>query len=159
MASRTLEPDDLFAYMEGAIAQRFIRDDKMLNQQLARLDTAPDPDGRYRVNDFYCFDTTWQSVLIALIGRADRVLMDLRGFSEDNRGCLFELGALGEANHLTKIVLLTDGDTDRKAAQLALGQVGAQPVVWQDASRVDGAKAEKILQELLEAKPAASHRN
>lgn len=152
LASRTLEPDDLFAYMEGSIAQRFIKDDTMLKNQLAQLDTAPDADGRYRVNDFYCFDTTWQNVLMALIGRADRVLMDLRGLSENNRGCLFELKALGEANHLTKIVLLTDGDTDTKAAQLALGHGPAQRVVWEDASQVDGAKAQKILQELLDAK-------
>lgn len=153
LASRTLEPDDLFAFMEGSIAQRFIKDEAMLKKQLAQLDTAPDADGRYRVNDFYCFDTTWQSVLLALVGRADRVLMDLRGLTDKNLGCLFELKALGEAGHLAKIVLLTDRDTDGQAARAALGVSAAEDrIVWEDASRVDAAKARKILQQLVEAK-------
>ncbi|MBM4264419.1 MAG: hypothetical protein FJ145_23710 [Deltaproteobacteria bacterium] len=159
LASRTLAPDDLFAYMEGSIAQRYIKDEATLKEQLAKLDTRPDADGRYRVNDFYCYDTTWQSVLMALVGRADRVLMDLRGLSENSRGCLYELQALSEANHLTKIVLLTDGNTDTKAAEAALSRAADSRVIWQDASRVDAAKAEDILRALLEAKARSGNRN
>jgi hypothetical protein len=35
LASRTMDSDDLFTYLQGALAQRFIRDEKMLHQELA----------------------------------------------------------------------------------------------------------------------------
>jgi hypothetical protein len=151
LASRTMDPDDLFAYIQGSIANRFIEDQVALRKQLENLDTRADIDGLFRVNDFYCFDSTWQAVLLALVARSDHVLMDLRGFTAENRGCLFELETLARAQHLGKIVLLTDGKTDRDAARAGLRESAeSNRIVWQDAGKVDSSKAQKILRDLIE---------
>ena len=81
----------------AAGATRFIASPAQVPARLAEFDLAPDPDGRYRVNECYCFDSTWQAALAALVQRADVVLMDLRGFQARNAGCRHELGVLAHA--------------------------------------------------------------
>ena len=58
------------------------------------MDVEPDRDGRFRINEFCCRDDTWQATVVALIERADAVVMDLRGFTAERRGCEFELKEL-----------------------------------------------------------------
>src|SRR4029453_9132797 len=46
------------------------------------------------------------------MGNCDLVAMDLRGFSPDNKGCVFELQSLVAHVPLSKIMLLIDATTD-----------------------------------------------
>ena len=113
----------------------------------------PDPDGRFRVADFYCFDSTWKLALAALVARADVVLMDLRGLVAGNLGCLHELDVLAQSGHLQRVVLLFDRRTDRAAANGAIG-ADSPRFVWFDAEALDNASAEAVVGRLLEAHPA-----
>jgi hypothetical protein len=92
------------------------------------MDTRPDWDGRYRVNDFFCHDDTWRTVLSRLANECDAVLMDLRGFSRENTGCVFEIQELVRVVPLNKVVLIIDNRTDeeslRAIAQRAAAQAG-----------------------------------
>ena len=74
-------------------------------------------DGRYAINEFLCLANVWQAVVDRLVDSADVVLMDLRGFSADNRGAAFELGLTVQRVRLSKLVLMMDGTTD--ATQVA----------------------------------------
>ena len=47
-----------------------------------------------------------------LAREADAVLMDLRGFTPTNRGCIFEIEQLIASISLHRIVLVVDGATD-----------------------------------------------
>lgn len=100
LLSRTLDPDDLFTFLNGRLADRFIASAEEIPRKVAEMDLRPDPDGRYRVNEFHCFDSTWQPALRALVEASDVVLMDLRGCKPENRGCRFELRVLAGAPHL-----------------------------------------------------------
>ena len=51
---------------------------------------------------------------------SDVVLMDLRGFQAHNAGCRYELTTLAQASRELRVVALTDGLTDRAAAQEAI---------------------------------------
>jgi hypothetical protein len=153
LISRTLDPDDLFTYFSGHLADRFVADTARLSRQLAELDLLPDPDGRYRVNELYCFDTTWQAALAALVQRAHVVLMDLRGFQPNNLGCRHELGVLAHAANLTRVVVLHDAATAREVAESDIGQAPAGRFVWQDAGGFSQGKTDEIL-EVLMAPPA-----
>jgi len=113
VVSRTLDPDELFAYLNGRLAERFVANETEVPRRVADLDMAPDPDGRYRVNECYCFDTTWRPVLAALLAKGRRGAHDLRGFKAKNEGCIHELGALAQARHLQRVVLLHDPHTER----------------------------------------------
>lgn len=149
LISRTLDPDDLFTFLGGRLGERFIASPAQVPQRLADFDLQPDPDGRYRVNECYCFDGTWQAALAALVQRADVVLMDLRGFQAKNAGCRHELGVLSQAPNVHRVVLLHDKRTDRVAAD---GDIAAAPqgrFVWVDAGRLTQGKVVQILGQLL----------
>jgi hypothetical protein len=133
LISHTLDADDLFTYLSGRLAERFIATPQDVPARLDAFDLAPDHDGRFRINECYCTDASWQAALRALVARADHVLMDLRNFAAHNAGCRFELGVLAVATHLRRIVILHDQRTDRTTAQADLGAT-AQHITWIDMS-------------------------
>jgi hypothetical protein len=112
LASRTIEPHELLDFASGKLARRFIDGPPALEQRMAERDTAPDADGRYRVNDFFCYDNAWRLALTRLVGDSDVVLMDLRGFSRKNAGCVFEIEQLAALAPLAKVIFLVDARTD-----------------------------------------------
>lgn len=156
LISRTLDPDDLFAFLNGQLAGRFIASAEDIGPRLAALDLRPDPDGRYRVNEHYCFDTTWQPALRALVESSDVVLMDLRGFRPENKGCRFELRVLAGAPHLRRVALLYDATTAREAAEAELAGAAAERFVWLEAGRLDGGKTSQVLATLFATASATS---
>ena len=71
---------------------------RSLQRRLAAQDEERDPDGRFRVNEFCCADTTWQATVVELMARAEVVLMDLRGISRERlyRGADLKAIAAGD---------------------------------------------------------------
>jgi hypothetical protein len=112
LAASTVEPHEFLAFASGNLAGSFIHDRQRLEQHLAAMDLRPDPDGRFRVNEFFCYDDTWKMSLSRLVGVSDAVLMDLRGFSRANQGAAFELRELINLTPLSRVVLVVDDTTD-----------------------------------------------
>jgi len=148
LALRNLEPDELFGFLSGRLRERFINDNAGLQQALSSLDLSSDPDGRYRVNEFFCFDGSWKMVLAALVGKADRVLMDLRGYSADRAGCSHELSVLARQAHLQKLVVLFDADTDKTGAERLLADSRLK-IDWIDSGKKTADSAGAVLKTLL----------
>ncbi len=146
---RTLDADDIFAFIDRRLAERFIRRPEDVSARLAEFDLTPDAEGRFRINECYCHDSTWQPALAALVERTDVVLMDLRSFSAHNEGCKHELGVLARAERVARVVVLTDGDTDRAAAQAAIADAPAGRFMWLDTARVDRGTRRAVLQSLF----------
>jgi hypothetical protein len=144
LSGRTLEPDELVGFLEGRTGQRYIAGSSDLERQLAALPMEPDHDRRWRISEFCCYDTTWQAVLEALLARADAVLMDLRGFTAANQGCLYELNRLAASGHLGGVLILCDGNTDRALAGQALEQARC-PVQWLDGKEIRAGALERLL--------------
>ncbi len=130
LLSRTLDPDDLFTFLNGRLATRFIGSEAQVAERLRGFDLLPDPDGRYRVNECYCFDSTWKAALEALVQQTDVVLMDLRGFHEGKDGCRHELRVLARAPGLQRVVLLHDASTKRAVAESDVAGSAAGRFVW-----------------------------
>jgi hypothetical protein len=149
LADRTLDADDIYTFLDGRLAARFIQTPADVAPRLAAFDMARDADGRFRVNECCCNDTTWQQTLNALVARSDVVLMDLRSFQVHNAGCRYELGALAGAPRLARVVVLTDGDTDRAAAHGATAGAPAERFVWLDTSVIDAGKRREVLASLF----------
>lgn len=150
LASRTLEPHELVAFVEGRLEDRYISSADQLHTQLAQVQEHPDHDGRWRVHEFCCYANSWKPTLEALLSRSDAVLMDLRGFSSRNAGCSHELQRIGQSRHLGSAVLLVDRHTDRVAAQQALGAHPAAAITWQPAEQRRIAAAAAVLAPLLQ---------
>ena len=121
LARRTVEPHEFLDFISGKLARRFIDSPATLEQRMQERDTRPDRDLRFRVNDFFCYDDTWKMVLSRLAGDSDAVLMDLRGFSTKNAGCVFELGELARIVPLEHVVFVVDRRTDEQLLAEKLG--------------------------------------
>lgn len=150
LALRTIDADDVFTFLDGRLHERFVASPAGLAQRLAAFAPGPDLDGRWRVEECYCHDTTWQDALRALVGRSDVVLMDLRGFQAHNAGCRFELETLSAAPRPLRVVLLADARTDRAAAQASMAPGAAARFAWVDASRFDAACRREVIARLFE---------
>ena len=111
-ATANLDLSEAARYLTGRFRSLYISSDADREKRLAELDCAPDPDGRYRTNDFFCFDDTWRRTFIDLLARSDAVLVDLSGYGPQNLGVAFELGHLLGTRPLGSFVLVTDGKTD-----------------------------------------------
>jgi hypothetical protein len=86
-----------------------------------------------------------------LMARSDLVLMDLRGFSSGNQGCIFELQALIDSVPIDRLILLIDGTTEFPALRRTLLEL------WQDMSAAspNAGRPQAILQ-FLEVEGSAA---
>jgi hypothetical protein len=120
LATSTMEPHEFLDFLSGKLARRFIDNPQTLDLRLAQSDSMPDYDGQFRVNDFFCHDDTWRIVLSRLVRESDAVLMDLRGFSAQNAGCIFEISELVNLMPLDQVVFIVDSSTDEGFLQEVL---------------------------------------
>lgn len=124
MAQQTLDPQELLLFVRGRAREQFVAGHAQLAQRLTALDEAPDPDGRYRVNELFCFDRIWQHGVAALLARSRAVLLDLRGYTAARAGTSFEIGLLARADALRRTVCLVDERTDLAAVHTTVGAHG-----------------------------------
>jgi hypothetical protein len=112
LVTSTVEPHEFLDFLAGRLSRRFLHGEADLEQRVASRDRGPDPDGRYRLNEFFCHADTWQGTMGRLAAEADVVLMDLRSFSPTDQGCITELAHMLAAVPLDRVLLIEDATTD-----------------------------------------------
>jgi hypothetical protein len=112
LATSLIEPDELFQFWSRRLRRIFLANEADIQSRLHTLDVSRDPDLRYRINEWFCHDNTWQAAVKALAQRSAVVLMDLRGFGKQNRGCEFELEMLLDVVLVSRVLLLVDETTE-----------------------------------------------
>lgn len=112
LATSTIEPHEFLDFVSGKLDRRFIDSGRTLDLRIDQMDLAPDGEGQFRVTEFFCHDDTWKLTLSRLAGESDAVLMDLRGFSPANAGCVFEIHELFNLVDLQRVVFVVDETTD-----------------------------------------------
>jgi hypothetical protein len=117
LAERALGALMLEAFLLRRADQLFLRTDDDVRRRLAKLCSLLEGDLRYPVNSVYCYSSAWQEAVKLLATEANAVLMDLRGFSRRNQGCVFELTWIVQRLSLARILLLTDESTDYSALE------------------------------------------
>jgi len=113
LVTSTVEPHEFLDFVGGRLSRQFIESEADMRQRLDRRDLRPDPDGCYRVNEFFCRQDTWQMTMRRLAADSDVVLMDLRSFSPGNQGCLWELQQLLDGTPLEQVLFVVDATTDQ----------------------------------------------
>ncbi len=147
VAARTIDAGDYLRWLTGRVDELFVTSRADLDAKLAALDMTPDPDGRYRVNEFCCRDNTWQATVVELMRRADAVVMDVRGVTGDRRGCEFELQQLAERLPPRRVVLVADCSTDPAVLESGLGaKLGDVRVIEVERARDTAAVFTALLQ-------------
>ncbi len=112
LAGHSIDPAKFLDFLSGRLHRRFVKELPDLDQRIAAFDANPDPDARYRVNELFCGDDAWREAVRRLMETSDLVVMDLRGFTAKNQGCIFELQSLIDHVAIGKIVLLVDERSD-----------------------------------------------
>lgn len=169
LATSTVEPHEFLDFMGGRLSRQFIQDETDLEYRISHMDLMPDPDGRHRVNEFFCRADTWQTTMNRLAQGSDAVLMDLRSFSGGNHGCIFELGQLINTLLVNRWVLLIDDTTDKLFLETTIRELWqrldasspnfglSKPVVrYFTLGQKNQEKIESLLITLYEARQAAA---
>jgi len=113
LAASIIEPDTFQEFVRGRLRDHFVRSPADLDRRIAKLDRAPDPDGRYRISQTFCSGEIWKQAVTSLMREASLVIMDLRGFGLERLGCVFELQTLLDSVPLSRLAILVDVTTDR----------------------------------------------
>jgi hypothetical protein len=129
LAGAFMEPDEFFTWLRRRLHERFIARTDEVGARLAALDVARDPDGRFRVSELFCADGTWQAAVLALMDRADVVLLDLREYTPQRAGTHFELVQLLRRSDLRRVRVLIDARDDAQAVATAIRNA------WREAAR------------------------
>lgn len=114
LVTKTVEPHEFLDFLSGKLARRFIDGPQALERRLSEMDVRVDRDGRFRVNDFFCHDDTWRTVLSRLASQSDTVLMDLRSFSPQHAGVTFEVEEVMNLVPLERAVFVIDDTTSEE---------------------------------------------
>jgi hypothetical protein len=141
VAARTIDPAKAAQFLRRRLKDTFVPSLHELNKRIVALDEYPDPDGRYRVNEFFCFDDLWREAVQRLLDSSDAVVLDLSEFSAERAGTAWELGQLRERSALARTVFLFSSATDREAVRRALGLAPGEAypaAVIEIEGRVDG---------------------
>jgi hypothetical protein len=117
LAMRTLGSRMLEAFLLRRADQQFLKTDEEVDRRLEHLHSRLEGDARYPINNVYCYATAWQRAVERLALKSDVVLMDLRGFTNRNQGCMIELTLVVQRIPLSRIVLLTDSSSDYQALE------------------------------------------
>lgn len=156
VARGRFEPDEFLDFLSGRLVSAYISTGTDLDRRLAGLDPRPDPDGRYRVNEFFCRVDSWQRTVTRLMAQSDLVAMDLRAFTPERKGCIFELGALIDEVPLHRVVLLIDQTTDEPLVRRTLADLW--PKMNAQSPNAHGGIARVRMIDLASGYPAAVRR-
>jgi len=122
VALSTVQPHQFLDFLSRKLDRHFISDQASLARSLAERDHARDPDGRFRINNFFCHADTWQVALPRLVESGEAVLMDLRSFSASSAGCIHELHYLVQNVPFSRCLLVVDNTTDQAFLKRTLTQ-------------------------------------
>ncbi len=117
LTASVVDIEDVLYLLTGRIKNRFNTTPLLIEKNKSKIDNIADIDGRYRVNEMYCTNTTWKSVLKNLIQSSNKVMMDIRTFTELNKGCAFEIKEIIYRVPLNNILFIANGKTDLKLAK------------------------------------------
>jgi Carboxypeptidase regulatory-like domain len=94
------------------IWRRFLKTPAQVAKPLGRVERAKlGLESDYPGSALYCFDDVWKPAVRKMLEVADVVLMDLRGFSEQRRGCAYEIGELMDRYPADRLLFLVDKET------------------------------------------------
>ena len=92
-------------------------------------------------------------MIVGLMQRCHVVVMDLRGFNEKNKGCQFEIEALGRITRGYEVTFLVDNTTDMDLLIRLLQRVFGEEPTWRIRDVKRGMVSrdwERLVDELLE---------
>jgi WD40 repeat protein len=102
----------VYYYNSKKIKQDVISSENSLIARLKKLQQKPTKfDQRFKEVPVLCYNDTWKMAVSKLSKFSEIVLMDLRGMSETNKGCEYEVNFLFDHVPLENIMFITDSES------------------------------------------------
>jgi hypothetical protein len=98
------------------VRHRFVASSSGLKAQIDKImqsERSPGIGGIFRGLSMFCFDDVWKPAVGSMLKSADVVLMDLRGFRRERKGCAYEIGEVMNRFPVGKVLLLVDDKCDK----------------------------------------------
>ena len=127
LAALNADLDECALYLTGRLHERFLPEAASAEQLRSLLRMRADREGRFAINEVFCFNTAWRHTVEQLMHLSDAVVLDLRGFTGDRRGTAYEIGLLGHDALLARVVAIGDEYTKWRDVEALLRDVGADP--------------------------------
>ena len=127
MVDLNVNPYESLMFLSNRLHELFLPLAPSLAQLKARLQTAPDHEGRYRINEVFCFNTAWHSTVDQLMQLSDAIVLDLRGLTAQRQGTVYEIRLLARDALLDKVVAVVDDSTDWAHVDSLLRAEGGNP--------------------------------
>lgn len=128
LAMRTFGSLTLEAMLLRRTDARYLQAATEVRDAISRLRSRLEGDLRWPVNELYCYAAAWPEAMMRLAEAADVIVLDLRGYTEKNVGCTFELAWSVQSVPLERLVVLVDAVTDgAKLRSVAMSAWAARP--------------------------------
>ncbi len=134
-------------FLTGRLHELFLPEATDTDQLQSRLRMHADRDGRFRVNEVFCFNTAWRSTVRQLMQLSEVIVLDVRGFTRHREGTGYEIGLLAEAGLLPRVLAVRDSATAGPEVEALVRAAGGDPsqLAWVD----EDGDAEVLFERLL----------
>ncbi len=112
LLGRTIQPHQFINYLIGKLDRQFVRSRADMENRLQRANPQRNLEGRFGISDYFCYDNTWKIALRRLAATSDAIIMDLRGFTPQRAGCIFEIRELIQTIPMRHVLFVYDHTTD-----------------------------------------------
>ncbi|MES2717343.1 MAG: hypothetical protein V4795_16360 [Pseudomonadota bacterium] len=127
MVAMNVDPYESMMFLANRLHELFLPVAASPAQLQASLVQQPDREGRYRINEVFCFNTAWRHTVVQLMQLSDAIALDLRGLTAQREGTSFEIGQLARHGLLGRVVALGDAATDWAHVDRLLQAEGCAP--------------------------------
>jgi hypothetical protein len=149
LAAMNVDPYECALFLSGRLHEQFLPAAASAAQLQARLQTSRDCEGRYRINEVFCFNSAWRSTVEQLMHLSDAVVLDVRGLTAQREGTGYEIRALARAALLPRVVAVGDDATDWANVEQLLRAEGRDPQDLQRLNLAAGGTADDLFTHLL----------
>jgi hypothetical protein len=143
LAKINADPYEIMKFFTFRIHDLFIFENLSRDDLLKTLDLSPDREGRFRINEIFCINDTWQSSVEHLIDSSNVILLDIRGFHLERAGVAYEMKLLAQNSRLARVVAVGDDKTDWEYVD-KLFEVSHQNGICETRLNINSTEIEKI---------------
>lgn len=112
LAKINIDPYEMMKFLTFRAYELFLPGEISRTEIKKHLDLGPDCEGRFRINEVFCFESAWRSTVESLIDISDVILLDLRGFNPERAGTAYEMELLAQNNRLKRVIVVGNDETD-----------------------------------------------
>ena len=112
-----------FKYWKFKISRSYAKDHESIKSKIAKVMQKPrKQDMTFKNLPMFCFDNTWKLAVSEFIKNSKVILMDLRGFSTERKGCEYEIDFLLDTFPINGILFLVDMASDKQLVQHTINE-------------------------------------